>query len=301
MCSLMARSRGARSVERSAIWAFVPVVAMAPFSLLALGLLWWPVNMVFGVPFRWTVVVFAASGLLLFVRPFQTAVLTPILGARPAQPEEAALIAPAWAEIAQANNLPPNRYALRVLPSDELNAFACGGHLVVVTSFAAQELTPAQLRGVLAHEISHHLGLHTVAITIAHWLSAPVVFLAQIGFFFENVSQAAAQSFGRHSPVIEVVGQFAATFFKAVSWVFTAALRAGDALGNFVGRRAEFEADKRAVAMGFGPELASALRQVLANGTGGRTVGWRARLTASHPAARTRVARIEALQRHPAR
>ncbi len=179
---------------------------MAPFSLLALGLLWWPVNMVFGVPFRWTVVVFAASGLLLFVRPFQTAVLTPILGARPAQPEEAALIAPAWAEIAQANNLPPNRYALRVLPSDELNAFACGGHLVVVTSFAAQELTPAQLRGVLAHEISHHLGLHTVAITIAHWLSAPVVFLAQIGFFFENVSQAAAQSFGRHSPVIGLLG-----------------------------------------------------------------------------------------------
>jgi Zn-dependent protease with chaperone function len=162
-------------------------------------------------------------------------------------------------------------------------------------------LTPAQLRGVLAHEISHHLGLHTVAITITHWLSGPVVFLARIGFFFENVSQAAAQSFGRRSPVIKVAGQFAATFFKAVSWVFTAALHAGDALGNFVGQRAEFEADKRAVEMGFGPELASALRQVLANGAGGRAIGWRARLTASHPAARTRVARIEALQRHPAR
>jgi Zn-dependent protease with chaperone function len=228
----MARSRGARSVDRSAIWAFVPVVAMAPFSVLALGLLWWPVNIVFGVPFRWTVVVFTTSGLLLFVRPFQTAVLTPILGARLAHPEEAALITPVWAEIAQANHLPPNRYALRVLPSDELNAFACGGHLVVVTSFAAQELTPAQLRGVLAHEISHHLGLHTVAITITHWLSGPVVFLARIGFFFENVSQAAAQSFGRRSPVIKVAGQFAATFFKAVSWVFTAALHAGDALGN---------------------------------------------------------------------
>ncbi|MGK0275503.1 MAG: Zn-dependent protease with chaperone function [Ilumatobacter sp.] len=301
MCNLMARSEGARSVERSAIWAFLPVVAMAPFSLLALSILWLPVNMVFGLSFRWTVVVFVATGLLLFVRPFQTAVLTPILGARPAQPEESALIAPAWAEIAQANNLPPDRYVLRVLPSDELNAFACGGHLVVVTSFAAHELTPAQLRGVLAHELSHHLGLHTVAITIAHWLSGPVVFLARIGFFFENVSQAAAQSFGRHSPVIEVAGQFAATFFKAVSWVFTAALRAGDALGNFVGHGAEFEADKRAVAMGFGPELASALRQVLASGSGGRPIGWRARLAASHPAARTRVARIEALQRHPAR
>lgn len=297
----MGRSGGARSVERSAIWAFVPVVAMAPFSLLALSLLWLPINMVFGVPFRWMVAVFAATGLLLFVRPFQTAVLTPILGARPAQPEEAALIAPAWAEIAQANNLPPNRYVLRVLPSDELNAFACGGHLVVVTSFAAHKLTPAQLRGVLAHELSHHLGLHTVAITIAHWLSGPVVFLARIGFFFENVSQAAAQSFGRHSSVIKVAGRFAAAFFKAVSWVFTAALRAGDALGNFVSHGSEFEADKRAVAMGFGPELASALRQVLATGAGGRPIGWRARLASSHPAARTRVARIEALQRHPAR
>jgi hypothetical protein len=53
--------------------------------------------------------------------------------------------------------------------------------------------------------------------------------------------------------------------------------------------------------MGFGRELAGALRHVLASGTGARPVGWRARLAASHPPARTRVARIEALLRHPAR
>ncbi len=70
---------------------------------------------------------------------------------------------------------------------------------------------------------------------------------------------------------------------------------------NLVGHSSEFEADQRVVKMGFGRELASALRLVLALGDNGRPIGWRARVAASHPPARTRVARIEALLRHPAR
>jgi Zn-dependent protease with chaperone function len=274
---------------------------MAPFTLLALTVFWLPLRLVIDVPFWSMVAAFGALGLLLFVRPFQAAVLTPLLGARLPDAIEAQRINAAWRQIAQANALPVDRYVVRVLPSDELNAFACGGHLMVVTSFAAERLTDAQLRGVLAHELSHHLGLHTVAITVGHWMSAPVVLLARIGFFFENVAQAAAQSFGRRSPVIESIGVLTAAIFRGVGWVLTSALRAGDAIGNYVGHSSEFEADKRAVAMGFGPDLASALRAVLATGSGARPIGWRGRLAASHPAARTRVARIEALARHPAR
>ena len=70
---------------------------------------------------------------------------------------------PLWRAIALANELPPDRYILRVLPSDELNAYVCGGHLVVVTTFALAELPRRELAGVLAHELSHHLGMHTVA------------------------------------------------------------------------------------------------------------------------------------------
>lgn len=283
------------------MWAFVPVAVMAPFTLLALAVFWLPLQLVSDVPFWWFVVAFLCLGLLLFVRPFQATVLTPLLGARHPDPSETHSITRAWRAIAQANNLPADRYVLRVLPSDELNAFACGGHLMVVTSFAAARLSEEQLRGVLAHELSHHLGLHTVAITIGHWMSVPVVLLARIGFFFENVSHAAAQSFGRQSPVIEVVGVLTAAVFQGAGWVFSLALRAVDALGNYVGHSSEFEADKRAVAMGFGPDLASALRAVLAGGFGPRPIGWRGRLSATHPAARTRVARIEALVRNPAR
>jgi len=292
---------GTRNVERSAVSAFVPVLAMLPFTLLALAVIWLPVRLVADLSYVWFVVIFLASGLLMFLRPVQAAVMTPLLGGRRPTTAEADVMEPVWAEVTQANDLPARRYILRVLPSGELNAFACGGHLVVVTSYAMEELTTSQLRGVLAHELSHHLGLHTVAITLGHWLSTPVVLLARIGFFLENVATAAATSFGQRSPVIEAIGNVAAVVIRGLSWIFTAAIRASDALANMVGHRSEFEADQRAVRMGFGRELASALRQVLASGSNPRPGGWRARLAASHPPARTRVARIEALLRHPSR
>ena len=285
--------------QRSALYAFVPVIAMVPFSLLALVLIWLPFS--FWVPFVWVLIGFAATGPLLFVRRFQVLVLTPILGARPPTPLEQQAIEPLWQEILHAGDLRDDRYVIRILPSDELNAFACGGHLVVVTSFAVEELTTPELQGVLAHELSHHLGLHTVAITIGHWLSTPVVLLARIGVFLENVAIAARESYGKDSPAIDSITNAAAVVIRLLSWVFTAAIRAGVALGNLVGHDSEFDADRRAVRMGFGRELASALRRVLAAHNVPRPIGWRARVASSHPSARTRVARIEALLRHPAR
>ena len=297
----MGGHRGARRVERGAIWAFAPVVAMLPFSLLALLVIWLPIGWLTPLSFWWFLVAFLVAGLGLFVRPVQALVLTPVLGARRPTSAEADVIAPLWAQIAQANDLPPSRFVVRVLPSDELNAYACGGHLVVVTTYAVEELSRQQLRGVLSHELSHHLGMHTVALTVGHWLSTPIVLLARIGLFVENVGHAAAGSFGKDSPVVSAIGNVVAAVMNLISWVFTAALRGSDAVSNLVGHASEFEADRRAVRMGFGRELASALRQVIATGTAGRPIGWRARLGASHPPALTRVARIEALMRHPAR
>ena len=274
---------------------------MLPFSLLALLVIWLPIGWLTPLSFWWFLVAFLVAGLGLFVRPVQALVLTPVLGARRPTSAEADVIAPLWAQIAQANDLPPSRFVVRVLPSDELNAYACGGHLVVVTTYAVEELSRQQLRGVLSHELSHHLGMHTVALTVGHWLSTPIVLLARIGLFVENVGHAAAGSFGKDSPVVSAIGNVVAAVMNLISWVFTAALRGSDAVSNLVGHASEFEADRRAVRMGFGRELASALRQVIATGTAGRPIGWRARLGASHPPALTRVARIEALMRHPAR
>src|SRR5690606_23548701 len=173
------------------------------------------------------------------------------------QPDEHELqvIEPLWRDLAYAANLPQAAYAVRVIDSDELNAYACGGRLLVVTSFAIAELTPEQLSGVLAHELSHHLGWHTAALTVGHWLSLPVVALARVGFFLQNVARAATDAFMSHSAALTALGRAIAYLLTAVSWVFLAALYASDALANVVGHGSEFEADRRAVRMGYGRPL----------------------------------------------
>ena len=291
----------ARRVERSAVTAMLPVAALLPFFLVAMAVVWLPLRLLFGVPYWLVPVGWLVLGLVLFVPSLQVRVLGRLLGTRQPEPEEVAVIAPLWRDLAATANLPQYRYAIRVLDSDELNAFACGGHLLVVTSFAIDELTPRELSGVLAHELSHHLGLHTAALTLGHWLSLPVVLLARVGFYLQNVARAATDSYASHSAALTALGRVIALILTAVSWVFLAALYASDALTNLVARNSEFEADRRAVRLGYGRPLADALRAVVRLGGDLRPIGWRARIAATHPPARTRVARIEAMLRHPSR
>jgi Zn-dependent protease with chaperone function len=290
-----------RQLESSAVAAIGPVLVIAPFCLLALFVIWLVVRVVWNFPYWWLAVGYVAGAILLFIRPVQAVVLTPLFGARRPTGAELDRVDPLWRHVARVNDLPPDRYILRVLPSAELNAYACGGHLVVVTSFAIAELPRRELAGVLAHELSHHLGMHTVGLTIGHWLSLPVVLFARVGFLLQNVATAATRTFASQSAGWTIIGQLVAGVLNVLSLPFVAALYASDALGNVIGHRSELQADRRVVRMGFGPNLALALRRVISLGGGHRPIGWRARLAASHPPARTRVARIDAMLRHPAR
>ncbi len=288
-----------RQIERSAVAALFPVAALVPFWLLAMAAIWFPIWLLTEVPYWVVPAAWLGLGTLLVLPSVQAAVLSPVFGARKPTAEELSIITPIWRDLAVAANLPQYRYMFRVVDSDELNAFACGGHLLIVTSFALDELSSRELSGVLAHELSHHLGMHTAALTIGHWLSLPVLVLARVGFYLQNVARAATDSFASHSAALTAIGRIVAVFLNGVAWVFLSALQASDALSNMVGQGSEFEADRRAVRMGYGRALADALRTVIRLGGGARAVGWRARLGASHPPARTRVARIEAMLRHP--
>jgi Zn-dependent protease with chaperone function len=168
---------------------------------------------------------------------------------------------------------------------------------VVVTSLAVEALPRDELAGVLAHELSHHLGFHTVALTVGQWFSVPVLLLSRIGFFLQNVAAAATVSWASHSAGLTAIGRVVSTLLTAVSWLFLSGLLAANAVGNLAGRGAEFQADRRAVSMGFGAELSNALRRVISLGGGERPRTWRERLAATHPPARTRVARIDATRR----
>ena len=280
--------RRRRDVEASALTALMPVVALLPVWAIAITVFWFPLSLWRAVPWWWVAVGHLALGLLLFWRPVQRLVLMRLLGARRPHPSEAQRLERAWRTVAQANDIAPGRFVVAVLDGDELNAFACGGHLVVVTTFAVKELPSEELVGVLAHELSHHLGSHTAASTVGLWISLPVMVLARFGFFLQSVARAGTDSFVRDSPALTALGRLLSGVLTAVSWIFLSGLVASNWLSNRFGRAAEFQADRRVVAMGFGRELAGSLRRVMAE----------ERVTSSsHPPARTRVARIDALLR----
>lgn len=280
--------------------AFGPTLLVLPFTLLALLVIWLGVRQFWNIPYWALAFAYVGASVVMFIRPIQALVLTPLFGARLPTEHERRLIEPLWHRLAQANHLGRGDYIVRVLPRDELNAFACGGHLVVVTTFALNELSEQELAGVLAHELSHHLGLHTVALTIYHWLSLPVVLFARVGFALENVARAATASFGANSPLLSAVGKLLAALLTVAALPFTGGLLLADSAANMVGHRNEYQADRRAVRMGYGRHLAAALRRVVEFGGSERPIGWRARLASSHPPARTRVARIDALLRQGA-
>jgi len=273
--------------------AIVPALTLIPGWLLSMTLFWLPFLLLFDTNFWLFCLVYLGIGLLLFFRPVQRVALVRLVGARAPTYEERQIIDPVWAEVTQSMRSSPRRYVLAVLDADDLNAFACGGHLVVVTTYAVNTLPDFELSGVLAHELSHHLGLHTVALTVRHWLGLPVTILARIGFFLEHVAQAAAHSFAR-APELRFVGMILATILRCAAWLMLVTILLSNALSNLVGRTSEFAADKRAVDLGYGAQLSAALRRFVGTGHAQPADSWRARAFASHPSARLRIARIDA-------
>jgi Zn-dependent protease with chaperone function len=289
-----------RRIDGYAIAAIAPVVALIPAWLVAVAAFWRITQLFVTVSF----VVFAGVWFLLggslFLRPVQRLVLMRLLGARTPTRQENDSLQRAWHVVAQANHIPPGRFVLSVADSEDLNAFASGGHLVVVSSWAIANLSREDLSGVLAHELSHHLGMHTIALTVGQWLTIPIVLLARIGFYVHNIAHAATDTFTQGSSGASLIGKTIAGALTIVSWIFLSMISISQVIGNATGKGAEFKADETVVNMGFGRELRNALRIVIAAGHGERATHWRDRLVTAHPPARTRVARIEAqLRKNP--
>ena len=290
-----------RKIDGHAVAALLPVLALLPAWAASVAVFWWVTVRFVWVPYWLFAGVWLLLGVMLFWQPAQRLLLQRLIGARTPTRTEHQCLQRAWAVVAQQNHIPPARFVLAIIDSEELNAFATGGHLMIVSSWAVENLTDDELTGVLAHELSHHLGMHTVALTVNQWLVIPIVLFARLGYLVQNVAQAAGDTLERRSPVAGIIGRTAAGLLTIVAWVFLSAITVAQWIGNSVGKGAEFAADTRAVEMGFGKPLLRALRRVVEAGDGERPAHWRDRLVTAHPPARTRVARIEAQLRRQAR
>jgi Zn-dependent protease with chaperone function len=294
-------ARSGRRPDSSALAVLVPTLALLPVSLVALAAFWVLLRLVVPVPFWAFAVGYLAAGVLMFLRPVQRLLLSWLYGARRPTPDELARLEPAWLDVLHQAGLPSKRFVLAVTDSPELNAYACGGHVVAVSTGALDLLPDDELHGVLAHELGHHLGLHTVALTITHWLSLPIITLARIGFLLERVAFAASDRLAPRSAGLALVGRIVSAILQVLAWAFLATVLVARRIGDRLGRSSEFNADQWAVQMGYGRHLAMALRRVQVMDRQERDAGTDGlpRAIGSHPSAVLRTARIEAQLRAP--
>jgi len=279
----------------------VPVLALLPAWLTAMSLIWVVVAIPFDTSYLTFIGTAALASVVMFLPATQRIFVTRMLGVRTPERHERRRLDTAARMVLAAARTPKRRFVFAIDESSDVNAFACGGHMLVVSSFALDKLDDDELLGVVAHEFSHHLGAHTVGLSFAQWFSLPVLLFARLGEFTRKVARSPLRRLEAMEGAARHIARALDVVMRGFSWLFGATLVTAQRLNDLVGRDAEFHADRRVVELGFGRQLSRALTHVAARD--GSSIGRsrHERIFSSHPPARTRIARIEALLRSRSR
>jgi heat shock protein HtpX len=170
--------------------------------------------------------------------------------ARPVGPAEAPGLYDVVARLAAKANIPMPR--LYVIPDPALNAFATGrspSHAAVaVTEGLLRALSPEELEGVLAHELSHVLNRDTLTSTVAATLAGAISWLAH-PFMMMGMNGNRRRGEGTN-PLIALILMVVAPLLAAI-------------IKMAISRSREFEADATgAHLVGYPHGLVGALRKL---------------------------------------
>ncbi|MBF6263066.1 M48 family metalloprotease [Nocardia farcinica] len=224
---------------------------LGSWAVLVLGGAW----LLYGVVLVW----------IAWYAPERARIAAVLDGYRRPEPAEARLLALAWEPVARAADV-PGRHPLRVQDGARATATPAPSSAIAVTAWALHDLSAAQVSALLAQALGHHAGADPRLRLCGAWCAWPAAMLwrvlALVGRPFDLLGYRAPvvrAVLGLVSlPVLVVVlghrvGLPAAILLAAVLAVepFTRAARS---------RAAETAADRYAVALGYGPPLAAALR-----------------------------------------
>jgi Zn-dependent protease with chaperone function len=150
-------------------------------------------------------------------------------------------------------------YLLAVVDDPGPTAVATGGSVLMVTTAALKHLSDDELEGILAHELGHHVGLHDVALPMAHWLATPIGTLAQLGRLLSEIALLAVLAFaGLMFVGITFIGPLATAALAVAGLFLVAPGPLADGLGRIVSRYGEPHADAVADQLGFRTQLSAA-------------------------------------------
>lgn len=242
----------------------------------------------------WIGLLFVSFIILYQLPPVQSLHLS-FTGITKPQGELGEYLVACWQDVCQRAGVNPQKYRLYVGQSGEVNAFAMGHDRVVVYAGLLAEMEPAELKGVLAHELSHLVhrdttyGMTSFAIGSAYNLVLRVFsFIIMLIVFVHNII--------RFIPFINILSFFFTLIILALNFIVrimnSAVNTAFVLLSPFGSRIAEYRADRYAHELGLGMELASALAKLSRYGD---THGFINQLFSDHPPLYKRVAKLQQL------
>ncbi|MFF4275915.1 M48 family metalloprotease [Streptomyces sp. NPDC001536] len=225
-------------------------------SLFVVGL----VSALFGDFALVVILLWIASGALVFHRPTESALARHLLRLRYPTPQERAKLEPVWREVTARAGVEGRTYELWVEDSDSLNAVAAAGHIVGVTRFAMNQLPNGELAAVMAHELGHHVGGHAWSGLLGYWYALPGRIAWRVLKAVSTVAFHVSKAFGCFGVafVVLLVGGLAFATVSTLYGLPLLILGVPYALAA-VGRRSELRADEHAAALGFAPMLAAVL------------------------------------------
>jgi heat shock protein HtpX len=189
-----------------------------------------------------------AGGFLLAQWFFSDKIALISMGAREVSPEEAPELHAVVDRLCALADMPKPRIAYA--DSDLPNAFATGRSpkraVICVTRGIMQRLEPAELEGVLAHELSHVAHRDVAVMTIASFLGVLAGLVARFGLYFRGGNN-------NNAAVVFAVVWLASIAVYVISFLLTRALS----------RYREFAADRAGAYLTGQPSaLASALTKI---------------------------------------
>ena len=212
-----------------------------------------------------------------------------IEGARPLETkQEKEYLIPLFEEVYQEvkwtyPELPKIR--LHIIDALTVNAVAIGNRTIAVTQGAIETFDSEELKGIMAHEMSHIYYGDTKAIIINTIGNGIVtIFIVIIKLILRLLENFGEQREGKIFTIIRIILEL---------WAFIM-LWIGSVVLSINSRSNEFKADKFAYEVGYGEELTQAL-YILQKMSLGQKMKLVQRLKASHPRISKRIGRLEAL------
>lgn len=267
-----------------------PTILEQPFIVDILQRLGLPVES-FTICCVWVALFFLTSIILFQLPPIQGLFLKFKNISKP-QGDLAVYLNNCWSDVCRRAGVDPDRYTLYVQHSKQINAFALGHNRVVVLMGLIDEMNECELKGILAHELSHLVHRDTTyGMTSAAMLNVYNAII--IAFELLMLIITTVYNVLRYIPFINIL----AVVFMAIVIFIRFIVRILHSLANFGyvllapfgSRIAEYRADRFAHELGLGQALASALAKLTRYGD---TEGFINQLMSDHPPLRKRVAKL---------